>query len=68
MFLTLDSLLAKYLDTNIIKPSFANSLGCIPNDPIPNQLYEPFLTVPIPGISTRISKMKQVINIILAFL
>lgn len=55
-------LLHKYLDVNIIKESFAASLGCIPNDPIPNQLLLPFLTVPIPGIATNINKIIAIIN------
>lgn len=52
----------KYLDVNTIKESFAASLGCIPNDPIPNQLLLPFLTVPIPGIATNINKIIAIIN------
>ena len=48
----------------MIIPSLANSLGCTPNPPIPNQLREPFLIVPIPGISTSMSKMIQPIKII----
>ena len=57
------SLFCKYLLVKIIKPSFAASLGCIPNEPIPNHDLLPFLTLPIPGIKTSISNMKQ-LNII----
>lgn len=35
----------------------------MPNPPSPNQLLEPFLIVPIPGIKTRIRRMKQHNNI-----
>ena len=61
-------LFVKYFDTNIIKPNLANSLGWIPNEPIPNQLRDPFLTEPTPGIKTNINNIKHVINIMLAFL
>ena len=50
-------LLVKYFDVNMMIPSLANSLGWIPNEPIPNQLLEPFLTVPIPGINTSINRI-----------
>ena len=66
--LTEESLLAKYLETKIIKPILANSEGWIPKEPIPNQLLAPFLTLPIPGIRTRISKIKQTSKILLAYL
>ena len=59
-------LLARYLDVNIINPNFANSDGCSPKEPIPNQLLLPFLTVPIPGINTKISIIVHVKNIMLA--
>ena len=36
-------------------------------EPIPNQLRLPFLTLPIPGIKTNISKIIQPINKILDF-
>ena len=63
-FISFILLLVKYLDVNMIIPILANSLGCIPKEPIPNQLLEPFLTVPIPGISTSINKIIHIINII----
>ena len=50
------------LDKVIIKNIFINSLGCIPKPPIPNQLLLPFLTVPTPGINTKINKNKQNTN------
>ena len=46
----------KYFEVYIISPSLENSDGWIPRGPIPNQLREPFLIVPIPGINTKISK------------
>ena len=55
--------LVKYLLVKIISPSFANSLGCIPKEPIPNQLLLPFLTLPTPGIKTRTKSIKHTINI-----
>ena len=58
----------KYLAVNIIKLILANSLGWIPNEPIPNQLREPFLMVPIPGINTKISSIKLIINNLLLYL
>ena len=58
-------LLARYLDVNIINPNFANSDGCSPKEPIPNQLLLPFLMVPIPGINTKISIIVHIKNIIL---
>ena len=36
--------------------------------PIENQLREPFLIVPIPGIKTKISKRKAINKIILMYL
>ena len=50
-------LLVRYFDVKIMIPNLANSLGCIPKDPIPNQLLDPFLTEPIPGINTNTSKI-----------
>ena len=58
----------RYLETNIIIPNFANSLGWIPNEPIPNQLLLPFLTVPKPGIKTKTNKITQISKIVLDFL
>ena len=49
--------LLSILEVDIIKASFIASLGWIPNDPIPNQLLEPFLITPIPGISTSINNI-----------
>ena len=49
----------RYLDVYIIKPILENSDGCIPSGPIPNQLREPFLTLPIPGIRTSINNIKH---------
>ena len=46
--------LERYLLVKIIKLIFAASDGCIPKGPIPNQLRLPFLTIPIPGIATKI--------------
>ena len=48
-FILLSSFLfrVKYFAVKIIKDILANSLGCIPKDPIPNQLRLPFLTLPI---------------------
>ena len=60
------SFLAKYLDVKIIKLNFINSLGWIPKPPIPNQLLLPFLTVPIPGIKTKINNKKQTLKIMFA--
>ena len=56
------------LEVNIINPSLANSLGWIPNPPIPNQLLLPFLILPSPGIKTSTKRIKQPIKIKLAFL
>ena len=67
VFMSLILLLVKYFEVKIIIPSLANSLGWIPNEPIPNQLLEPFLTDPIPGIKTRIKRVMQVIRIILLY-
>lgn len=47
----------RYFEVKIIKPNLANSLGWIPKEPIPNQLREPFLMVPMPGINTNIRRM-----------
>ena len=60
-------LLVKYFDVNMMIPSLANSLGWIPNEPIPNQLLDPFLTVPIPGINTSIKRMIQDIRMVLLY-
>ena len=60
-------LLVKYLDVNIIIPNLVNSLGWIPKEPIPNQLLEPFLTEPIPGINTSIRRVIQMIMIRLLY-
>ena len=57
VFISLSLLFVKYLDVKIIIPSLANSLGWIPKEPIPNQLLEPFLIVPIPGIRTSIKRI-----------
>ena len=54
------SLSIKYLLVKIINPILQASLGCIPKPPIPNQLRLPFLTLPIPGINTRTSNIKQI--------
>ena len=56
--------LVKYLAVKIISPNLVNSLGCIPKEPIPNQLQLPLRTVPIPGINTKISNNMH-INIII---
>ena len=53
------SLFFKYFDVKIMNDNFINSLGCTPNDPIPNQLLLPFLTVPTPGINTKTSSIKD---------
>ena len=45
--------------SNIINPILASSLGCSPNPPRPNQLLDPFLTLPIPGIKTSISNKRN---------
>ena len=68
-FISLINLLlfAKYFDTYIIKPILANSLGCIPKPPIPNQLLLPFLILPKPGIKTSIKSIKHINNIVFAF-
>ena len=50
-----------------MRPNFVNSLGCIPKEPIPNQLLLPFLTLPIPGIKTSTNKIIQVIIMTFAF-
>ena len=60
-------LLVKYFEVNIIKPILANSLGWIPKEPIPNQLREPFLTVPIPGINTKTSNIIHINNNLLLY-
>ena len=65
---TVESLLARYLETKIIKPILANSEGWIPKEPIPNQLRAPFRTFPIPGIKTSTNKIKQINKILLAYL
>ena len=62
------SFLDKYFETKIINATLAISLGCIPNDPIPNQLLLPFLTIPIPGIKTRIRSIIDPNSILLACL
>ena len=65
----LDNLNPKNLENDkIVILNLANSLGCIPNPPIPNQLLDPFLTLPMPGIKTRINRMIQIKNILDAFL
>ena len=58
--------ISKYLEAKIIRASFINSLGCIPKPPIPNQLLLPFLTVPTPGINTKINRKKQTSSIMFA--
>ena len=58
----------KYFDTKIIIAIFIASLGWIPRGPIPNQLLEPFLTEPIPGINTKISKTNEPIKKTLEYL
>ena len=67
MFLSIFSFFCKYLEVKIIRASFVNSLGCTPNEPIPNQLLLPFLTAPIPGINTSTKRQIQPIKIILHF-
>ena len=67
-FFTSASLLAKYLDTKIIRANLANSEGYILNELIPNQDLEPLRTIPIPGISTSISNVKDINSILLACL
>lgn len=52
--------LVKYLLAKIIKLNLANSLGCTPKEPIPNQLLLPFLTLPIPGMSTKTNKIIEI--------
>ena len=66
-FISFKSLLlfSKYLEVNIISPNLVNSDGCTPSPPIPNQLLLPFLTVPIPGISTSANIPKHIKKIIL---
>ena len=64
IFFTFD----KYLEIKIINPNLANSLGCILKEKILNQLCDPFLTTPIPGIKTITKSAKHVNIIILAFL
>ena len=59
VFLLSLSLLDKYLDVKIINDNLVISLGWKPNPNIPNQLLLPFLTLPIPGIKTNISKIKH---------
>ena len=49
--------LAAYLLINRIRLNLANSLGWIPKLPIPNQLREPFLIWPIPGIRTILKRI-----------
>ena len=61
-------LLVKYLEVKIMIPSLVNSLGWIPKEPIPNQLLEPFLTVPMPGIRTNIKRIIQMSKIMLLYL
>ena len=67
IFFTILSLELRYFDVYIIKPSLANSLGCIPSGPIPNQLRDPLRTLPIPGIKTSTRRMKQINNILFEF-
>ena len=55
--------LDKYLLVRIVKPNLENSLGCIPNAPIPNQLLLPFLILPIPGTKTSNNNMTHTIKI-----
>lgn len=57
----------RYFAVKIIMPSFANSLGWIPRDPIPNQLLDPFLIVPIPGINTSIRRRIHISKILLLY-
>ena len=58
---------SKYFERKIIKLTLAISLGCRPNGPILNQLLEPFLSVPMPGIKTNINKIIQIPRILLEF-
>ena len=67
MFLMNLLLFSKYLLVKIISASLAASEGCIPNGPIPNQERAPFRTLPIPGMSTKISKMMAIPKIIFDF-
>ena len=60
-------LLLIYLLVKIIRANFINSLGCTPSPPMPNQLLEPFLTLPIPGIITNTKRTKQANKIRLDF-
>ena len=57
VFISFILFVVRYFDVKIMIPSLANSLGCIPKEPIPNQLLEPFLIVPIPGINTSIKSI-----------
>ena len=54
--------------TNIINDNFINSLGCKLKGPTLNQLLDPFLIEPTPGINTNKSKIKQINNNIFVFL
>ena len=61
-------LFVRYFAVKIMIPILANSLGWIPKEPIPNQLLDPFLTVPIPGINTSIRSIIHPNRIILLYL
>ena len=43
-----------FANANAVAP-FANSEGCIPNSPIPNQDFAPFVSEPITKTETNIS-------------
>lgn len=58
----------KYFAVKMIIPNLANSLGWIPNEPIPNHERDPFLTVPIPGINTSIRSIRHPNRMILLYL
>ena len=67
VLISLILLFDKYFEVKIISPNLAASLGWIPKGPIPNQLLDPFLIVPIPGIKTRIKRTIHISNILLLY-
>ncbi len=67
VFISLILLFDSYFDVNMISANLVNSDGWIPKGPIPNQLLEPFLMVPIPGINTKINNIMHINNRVLAY-
>ena len=62
IFLNEPGLFAQYFDVNIINDIFIISDGWKEKSPIPIQLRAPFLAIPMPGINTIPSNIKEIMN------